>query len=329
MRPESELDFARIATREIERSFDAIWPDGSWRPFKAEDGQMRGIQWGWILMNGRLNLTVDGAGPDNERFKKALADAVERAVRKATYREAQRRQRAPGLVEINAYLNEAHFGLLNNSRPEVSVAIVPLPLDVYRLSEELLETEHEAETDQIINRLLLDTINENQLHRHFFPMADASSQAHVRDGFFEHYALDATGKVILWSVRFYLSGMVVYRTPILQGGTLSINFYKDIVRGTCILAAKLYEKFAIRTMQVCILSKLLHIDENTLGVRGIAGINAEVAMIQPSPNIQIPLRLKATPTEDLLTNTERIARRLSAELREYFQPGIDRFPRIS
>lgn len=328
MTPESDLDFARIATREIEKSFDAIWPDGSWRPYKDDDGHMRGIQWGWVLMNGRLSLTVDGAGPDNERFKKALADAVERAVRKATYREAQRRQRAPGLAEVNDYLDEAHHGLLDNDRPQASIVIVPLPLNAYQLPEHLLDTEQDQRTDQILNRILLDTINQNQL-RHFFPIADASFKAHIRDGYFEHYALDATGNVILWSVRLYLSGMVVYRTPVMYGGSLSMNSYHEMVRGTCILANKLYDEFKVKATQVCVLSKLVNLNEGKLAVRGVAGMGTEVAMIAPTPEIQIPSKLKITPREDLSTDSERIARRFSTELREYFEPGIDRFPRVS
>lgn len=93
--PERDMQFAKIATKEIEDAFDQVWSDGSWRPYKDEDDVMHGIQWGWALQNGHLFMTVSGAGKDDERFKEALAAAINRAVRKATYLEAQRRRNDP------------------------------------------------------------------------------------------------------------------------------------------------------------------------------------------------------------------------------------------
>jgi len=92
---ERDLGFHKVATREIEAAFDRVRPDGSWRPFKDEDGRMHGIQWGWVLANGHLSYTVTGAKnkAEQHQFERALFQAVNDAVRKATYAEAKRRQR--------------------------------------------------------------------------------------------------------------------------------------------------------------------------------------------------------------------------------------------
>jgi hypothetical protein len=94
MRTERDILFADVATKEIERAFDEVRPDRSWRPFRDDSGKMHGIQWGWCLQNGHLSSVVTGAADNDETraFEAAIRAAVDRAVRKTVYL-LQKRQR--------------------------------------------------------------------------------------------------------------------------------------------------------------------------------------------------------------------------------------------
>jgi len=109
---------------------------------------------------------------------------------------------------------------------------------------------------------------------------------------------------------------------------MPVDIYSQCVQGTLVLAAKLFSSFGIDTRQVCIVARLVNLNGGMLAIPGNFGMGVEAKQKKPGSDIQIPLDLVPTQRAALDSNSLVMAEKFAAELREYFEPGLDRFPRV-
>lgn len=272
-------------------------------------------------------VIADLAGWDSIRYA-SYDDLGNQLVSRIRAAEVPTRSKTVGLADIEAYLANTHYGLQDTGRPQASIAIVPMPLKEDRLNQAFLDQQRSQETGMLLNRLVTTTINETKLHRDFFPLADVSYKPFIRERYFEYFAVDIQGNATLWSIKLYQSGMVVYRTPIMYHDfPLTLDRFRGMIVGTCVFTAKVFGELGIRVGNVCVASFLLHPDQGKLAVPAPAGMFSEVRMSEPQPDLRIPTKLRATPVRALTADADAIARRLAQELRDCFEPSLDRFMR--
>ncbi len=288
-----------------DRSVDAILiPKSSYRPHLMSFGDDRVI----VPIRGAANnLTATRFEIDKmyeERFIAIIRQAFPQLI-------------AEQPDAIDKYLETIQFGLEKTGSPELSIVVLPVPLNRHAISDTVLQGHQFAGT---IGGLVTGTVNVDfNRFQHWFA-GDSHSWRDLEDHF-EYYAIDIRGEP-LWSVRLYLSGALVYRSPLwpLQfSGDFGLGWFQDLVEATCVFAGRLFSAIKVDANEALVLSALVDAQEGALRVPGMFGATTQLKMKNPTPFLKIPKEPRPIPLATMEHTASALAGSIARILRTYFK----------